>query len=127
MESLNSDLMRGQWQLRLKMLVPPRSTSELKESDPAAFDYYFAQTGARCNGSSFRCCRLNHKFVPANAVNDFIATSRNKLASEDVLHLATILIRHCLLSGDFHAGHITMDLVNSLSQEIGLSKFFPAW
>eukprot|EP00035_Acanthoeca_spectabilis_P009211 m.164176 g.164176 ORF g.164176 m.164176 type:complete len:1161 (+) comp14651_c0_seq1:190-3672(+) len=104
MESLNSDLMRGQWQLRLKMLVPPRSTSELKESDPAAFDYYFAQT-----------------------VNDFIATSRNKLASEDVLHLATILIRHCLLSGDFHAGHITMDLVNSLSQEIGLSKFFPAW
>eukprot|EP00038_Savillea_parva_P002847 m.118287 g.118287 ORF g.118287 m.118287 type:complete len:1187 (+) comp10974_c0_seq1:213-3773(+) len=103
MESLNSDAMPGKWQLRLKMLVPPQSATELKDSDPAAFEYYFAQI-----------------------VNDFIGSTYTKLASEDILHLGTILIRHCLLSGDFHAGHITEDLVHSLSQEIGLSKFFPA-
>ena len=38
-----------------------------------------------------------------------------QIGSEDILHLGTILVRHCLLSGDFNVGNISSDLVRALS------------
>jgi hypothetical protein len=57
LDTLNAGQKEGHWQLRLRMLVLPQSTSELKELDPAAYEYYFAQI-----------------------VNDFIATSHLKVS-----------------------------------------------
>jgi hypothetical protein len=58
LDTLNAGQKEGHWQLRLRMLVLPQSTSELKELDPAAYEYYFAQI-----------------------VNDFIATSHLKVSA----------------------------------------------